>query len=89
MRSRLAVGPEYEDGYLLVEVSNATALAHGAAKPTALDLTLSPLGRLNAQNEPFGRTAPMEPGQVAVREIVLAPIAVSALHSKKIIRGGR
>ena len=88
MVSRLAVAPDYAHGYLLVEVSHETALALGAAKPTALDLTNSPLGELNPNvGDHVGRTAPTEPGHLSVREVVLPPLQLSSMSKVHFVPG--
>lgn len=85
LKTQLAVGDEYKEGYQIVELPHEMAAPNeqgegGAAKPTALDLCLAPEGKLNENlDEPFGRTSPTAPGQVPVREVVLAPIPLSAV----------
>src|SRR5262249_7887375 len=70
LKTQLAVGEEYKEGYQIAELPHEMAAANakgdgGAAKPTALDLCLAPEGKLNENtHEPFGRTDPTAPGQV-------------------------
>lgn len=86
MRVRLAVGPEYADGYQIAEIPPELAIPNekgegGASRPTALDLCLAPEGKLNPnQDEPAGRTDPaaLQPGQADAREVVMPPIPLSA-----------
>jgi hypothetical protein len=85
--TQLAVGPEYRQGYLIVDLPAATAIERGAAKPTSLDLTNSIEGKLNRTAEPFGRTKPTALGQIPTREVVVAPTPVSAMSKIVYIKG--
>lgn len=84
LQKQLAVGPEYADGYQIAELPPEMAMPDdkgegGASRPTALDLTAAPEGKLNADmGEPVGRTDPQRPGQAEVREVVMPPISISA-----------
>lgn len=84
LQKQLAVGPEYADGYQIAELPPEMAMSDekgqgGASRPTALDLTAAPEGKLNADmGEPVGRTDPQKPGQAEVREVVMPPISISA-----------
>lgn len=71
-----------------MSLSNEAALEAGARKPTALDLTNSPLGQVNPNaDETVGRTAPQSAGQVEVREVVLPPLPLSSMQISSLIRG--
>lgn len=93
IRTQLAVGPDYADGYVVVELPGhlvqPMADGHGgASRPTALDLTIAPEGKLNENpHEPFGRTDPQAPGQRPVREVVLPPLPLSSMSSVTFVRG--
>ncbi len=89
MMAKLAVGPEYAHGYLLLDLPLEVAIANGAARPTAIDLTLSPAGRLNpARKEHVGRTAPTQVGQKSVREVVVGPVPLAAVSEVQFVPGG-
>jgi hypothetical protein len=81
LKTQLAVGPEYADGYQIAEVPQPLAVAgSGAFRPTALDLTLAKEGLLNPDlSEPYGRTNPQADGQVPTREVLMAPLPISQL----------
>jgi hypothetical protein len=94
LQQQLAVGPEYADGYVILGLPHDLAApldrnAPGARRPTALDLTLAPEGKLNAVvSEPVGRTNPQKAGQVAVREVVMPPVPLSQIPSRTYVPGG-
>ncbi len=90
LRSQLAVGPEYADGYQIAQIPEELVVSpghdEGAFRPTALDLTLAPEGVLNRDwNEPHGRTSPQVNGQVPIREIVMGPILLSELTRSPLV----
>ena len=93
LRTQLAVGPEYANGYVVVELQARLAQPApdgqgGAARPTALDLTISPAGKLNENSyEPFGRTDPQAPGQQTVREVVLPPLPLKDMINVTYVKG--
>jgi hypothetical protein len=93
LRAQLAVGPEYTDGYIVVELPAYLAQPTpdgygGASRPTALDLTIAPEGKLNENpHEPFGRTDPQAPGQRPIREVVLPPLPLSSMSNITFVRG--
>jgi hypothetical protein len=95
LRVALAVGPEYAQGYQIVELPPEMAAPNdkgegGASRPTALDLCLAPEGKLNPdQAEPFGRTDPssLKPGQADAREVVMPPVALSATKRGPLVLG--
>lgn len=94
-QSQLAISGAYLDGYVVVDIPFEMALANeqtghpGASRPTALDLTLDPLGKINPNaSEPVGRTNPQSPGQVSAREVVLPPIPLSVTTKRTYVRGG-
>jgi hypothetical protein len=94
-QSQLAIGGVYLDGYVVMDLPPERALPDpatghpGAARPTALDLTLDPLGKLNPdKSEPAGRTNPQSPGQVAAREVVMPPMPISAMTKRTYVRAG-
>ena len=74
-----------------MEVESKIALQHGAARPTAIDLTVAPEGKLNPNlGERCGRTDPQSHGQVPVREVVLSPVPVAeTVANRKLILKGR
>ena len=60
----------------------------GTSRPTALDLTVAPEGKLNENShEPFGRTDPQAPGQRPVREVVLPPLPPKDMIDIVYVRG--
>jgi hypothetical protein len=99
LQVQLAVGKEYADGYIMVELPPELAAPaaehgagdHGAAKkggsrPTALDLCLAPEGKLNPNEaEPTGYTAPTAPGQAGLREVVMPPLPLSAMANRRYV----
>jgi hypothetical protein len=94
-QSQLAIGGAYLDGYVVLDLPAEMALPDpqtghtGASRPTALDLTLDPLGKLNPDtSEPVGRTNPQTPGQVSAREVVLPPTPLSAMSKRTYVRAG-
>lgn len=94
-QSQLAIGGAYLDGYVVVDIPFDAALPNqrtgyqGASRPTALDLTLDPLGKVNPdKSEPVGRTNPQSPDQVSAREVVLPPIPLSMTTKRTYIRAG-
>jgi hypothetical protein len=89
MQSRLAVDAEYLQGYLLVELPREMVERVGAFRPTAIDLTVLPVGKLNPNaTERVGRTVPVNPTRQGVREIVVPPVPLSSVTSMKLIPGG-
>lgn len=94
-QSQLAIGGAYLDGYVVLDLPPEIALPDpargraGAARPTALDLTLDPLGKLNPDiTEPVGKTNPQLPGQLPVREVVLSPVTLSTMSKRTYVRAG-
>ncbi|MDB4966428.1 MAG: hypothetical protein JWN44_2117 [Myxococcales bacterium] len=96
LQVQLAVGAEYADGYIMVELPPELAApaadqggghgagAQGGSRPTALDLCLAPEGKLNPDEAaPVGHTAPTAPGQVGLREVVMPPLPLSAMASRR------
>ncbi|MEO8550852.1 MAG: hypothetical protein ABI678_12790, partial [Kofleriaceae bacterium] len=94
LQIQLAVGTEYGDGYVILELNHEVAApsdrnAAGARRPTALDLTLAPEGKLNPNvDEPVGRTNPLRAGEKELREVVMPPIPLSQISKRTYIRGG-
>lgn len=98
LQVQLAVGAEYADGYIMVELPPELAApaadhggGHGAgqqggSRPTALDLCLAPEGKLNPDEAaPVGFTAPAAPGQAGLREVVMPPLPLSAMASRRFV----
>jgi hypothetical protein len=88
-QSQLAIGGAYLQGYVVVDLPPELALPDpgsghpGAARPTALDLTNDPLGKLNPnRSEPTGRTNPQTPGQRSVREVVMPPLPLAVMTKR-------
>jgi hypothetical protein len=94
MQSQLAVGPEYADGYVVLDLPSEVAAPpdskrDGAHRPTALDLTVDPAGKLNENvDEPVGRTNPHNADQKQIREVVMPPVSLSVIAKRTYIRGG-
>jgi hypothetical protein len=88
LSQQLAIGSEYPNGYLVLDLPSETAFRLGAAKPTTLDLTNSIDGRLNQAAEPFGRTRPRDPAHRPARELVVAPAPLSAMSKIEYVGAG-
>lgn len=94
-QSQLAISGEYLKGYVVVDLPPELALPdpgtghQGASRPTALDLTNDPLGKLNPdKSEPTGRTNPQTPGQSPVREVVMPPVTLAVMKKRTYVRPG-
>jgi hypothetical protein len=94
-QSQLAINGPYLDGYVVMDLPAELALPDpktghpGASRPTALDLTSDPLGKLNPdKSEPVGRTNPQSPGLLPAREVVMPPMTISVMSKRTYVHAG-